>query len=107
LGGVVQWFEPLADRSVTNVIAKHRPPKTRSDREGRRRAWRQRRKLGRETNGVNAISGRYLQGCFRMRENNAENMPDDWDRQSAVMQDATKTMRVFGCRRGWGAVHVN
>jgi hypothetical protein len=42
-----------------------------------------------------------------MRENNAENMPDDWDRQSAVMQDATKTMRVFGCRRGWGAVHVN
>jgi hypothetical protein len=23
------------------------------------------------------------------------------------MQNATKTMRVFGCRRGWGAIHIN
>lgn len=98
---------PLANRSGTNVIAKHRPPKTRSDREGGRRPWRQRRKLGRETNGVNAISGRWPQGCFRMRDNNAENMPDDCDRQSAVMQNATKTMLVRGRRRSGGAIHVN
>jgi hypothetical protein len=42
-----------------------------------------------------------------MRENNAENMPDDWDRQSAVMQDATKTMLVRGRRLGGSAIHVN
>ena len=97
----------LANRSGTTIIAKHRPPKTRSDREGGRRPWRQRRKLGRETNGVNAISGRRLRGCFRMRDNNAGNMPDDCDRQSAVMQDATKTVLVRGRRRSGGAIHVN
>ncbi len=42
-----------------------------------------------------------------MRENNAENIPDDWDRQSAVMQDATKTMLVRGRRLGGSAIHVN
>ena len=34
-----------------------------------------------------------------MRDNNAENIPDDCDRQSAVMQDATKTVLVRGRRR--------
>jgi len=105
--GLFSGSNPQADRSRTTVFVKHHPPKTRSDREGRRRAWRQRRKLGRETNGVNAISGRWLRGCFRMPENNAENMPDDWDRQSTFMQDATKAMLVRGRRRSGGAIHVS
>jgi hypothetical protein len=42
-----------------------------------------------------------------MRDNNAENIPNDCDRQSAAMQDATKTVLVLGRRRSGGAIiHV-
>jgi hypothetical protein len=102
---VVRAHRRIVQERTSSPSIVHRKP--RSDREGRRRAWRQRRKLGREANGVNAISGRWLRSCFRVRENNAENMPDDWDRQSTIMQDATKTMLVRGRRRGWGAIHIN
>ena len=98
---------PPANRSGTSVIAEHHQPETRSDREGRRRARRQRRKLGRETNGVHAISGPWPRGCFRMRENNAENVPDQRGRQRAVMQNATRTVLVLGRRRVGSAIHVN
>jgi len=42
-----------------------------------------------------------------MRDNNAENIPNDCDRQSAAMQDATKTVLVLGRRRSGSAIiHV-